>query len=506
MKKLLTIIFNILAALLLVLLVSGLLAVTVRGVWGNVTPDYIVTHLRVQGMPFELSPERGRFALTYSVAENHSFEFTRDIAAMAVPDLATVNGKYVSLFAPGVSIIALPFYLLGRLWGLSQVFAFASVAVFAGLNVYLIYLIVRRFTTNGFAAIAAGLTFLFATSAWAYAGVLYQHHITTFLMLLIFFILLHSRNILLTLFVGFLFGFSLFVEYPNAVFFLPLLLLLLAKHIDITPISDRIRFSFNFSVLFIFLGFALGMIPFLWYNTNAYNDPFQLAGTLKAVRTLEATDSASLAPQFSYKPKTVFNFFRLEKIPQGADVLLTSTDRGLMVFSPVILMGIIGLIPLFTKHRAEAYTLTGTIGVFVGLYMMWGDPWGGWAFGPRYMIPVVALLAIGLGVAIHTYGRALWFGILYLILLNYSITINAVGALTTLQIPPSVEVDAQLLPKLTYLHNFDLLYQGISGSYVFNTFIRFLIPLHVFAGLVIMIVSWMISLMYLLAQKKSKNS
>ena len=505
MKKILVFAIKTLLTIFASALVVALLLVAIRGVPGNLAPDYIVEHLRTKGMPFELSPERGRFALTFSIAENNSFEFTREIAAMAVPDLATVNNKYVSLFAPGVSIIALPFYYLGKMFELSQVVTFASSTLFAGLNLICIILIVKKMTQNAYAGVAAGLTFLFGTNAWAYSGTLYQHHLTTFLLLLSFYLLLYKRNLLLTILVGILFATAIFVEYPNAIFFIPLLLFLLHKYIDITEVGEKIRLVFNFGIISIVLGVAVGLVPLIWYNVRAYNNPLQLAGTLKSVRTLEATDSATLKPQVSYKQKTVLGFFKLERVPGGLDVLLTSKDRGLLVYAPVILLGFLGFIPLFKKRRPEAYVLLGTTGIFFALYSMWGDPWGGWAFGPRYMIPTVALLAVPLGVAIHAYGRSFWFGVLYVILLNYSLAINAVGALTTIQIPPSVEHDALLLPKLTYLHNFELLYQGISNSYIFKTFLFSLIPLHVLASIMMLSVSWLTALMYLLAQKKSAS-
>ena len=86
------------------LVVLTTLLLTVRGLPGNVTQEDINGPGWIGG-PFELSVERGRFALTFSIAENHSFFFTVPIARFATPDLGYARNQYVSLFAPAVSVL-----------------------------------------------------------------------------------------------------------------------------------------------------------------------------------------------------------------------------------------------------------------------------------------------------------------------------------------------------------------------------------------------------------------
>src|SRR5438105_4429802 len=92
-----------------------ILSFSLRGLPGNPTPAELNTKVWKDNGPFELSNERGRFALLYSVIEDHKLNFSVDLAKFAVPDLAYTNGKYVSLFAPGVSFIDIPGYLLGKM-------------------------------------------------------------------------------------------------------------------------------------------------------------------------------------------------------------------------------------------------------------------------------------------------------------------------------------------------------------------------------------------------------
>ena len=178
MKKILfKININWLLAILLLVFCTTILTLTLKGEVGNPTEKEINTAHWTANGPFELSPDRGRFALTYSMVENHSFFFSPNIGRFATPDLGFKNGHYVSLFAPGVSFIIIPGYLIGKVLGAMQVGAYATIAFFALLNTLMIFLIVRRFNLHPIAGVLSAITFLFATPAFSYGVNLYQHHI-----------------------------------------------------------------------------------------------------------------------------------------------------------------------------------------------------------------------------------------------------------------------------------------------------------------------------------------
>jgi hypothetical protein len=170
--------------LILILFISGVLTVSLRGLPGNPTVPELNLKTWKENGPFELSPERGRFALTYSIVEDKSFYFSKSIAGFASPDVGIQNGHYVSLFAPLLSFIAIPGYLIGKYFGASQVGTFAVISLFALFNFFLIRAIAIRLGSNKIAATLGALVFLFATPAFSYAVNLYQHHLSTFLILL----------------------------------------------------------------------------------------------------------------------------------------------------------------------------------------------------------------------------------------------------------------------------------------------------------------------------------
>jgi len=107
-------------------------------------------------------------------------------------------------------------------------------------------------------------------------------------------------------------------------------------------------------------------------------------------------------------------------------------------------------------------------------YTMWGDPWGGWAFGARYLIPGYAILSIYLSILISNI-KSEYLLTPILILYLYSSYVNTAGVLTTNSIPPKVQVlnlEAQSgkEEKYNYLRNLDLLFIGKSKSFVFNEY------------------------------------
>ena len=75
-------------------------------------------------------------------------------------------------------------------------------------------------------------------------------------------------------------------------------------------------------------------------------------------------------------------------------------DRGLLVASPVLAAAAAGLWLLWRRgFRAEALVAALVAGAFVLGDCGYGDPYGGLSAGPRYLIPALPFLALGLGPA-----------------------------------------------------------------------------------------------------------
>src|SRR3989344_440537 len=175
---------NLTLSILIILFGSLFYLLTLRGVPGNIKPGDIKNNLDQVTKPLELSPERGRFILTMSLVENRSFSLTKKLGEAAYPDVGFHDGKLYIFFAPGVSILAIPFYTMGKIFNLSQVFTFAIISIFAVANLVLIYILSRSILNLSVRlSLLATINFGFATTSWSYAVTLYQHHVSLFLLL-----------------------------------------------------------------------------------------------------------------------------------------------------------------------------------------------------------------------------------------------------------------------------------------------------------------------------------
>lgn len=469
----------------LVLFCAAVLALGLRGLPGSPTAEELNSPIWKDSGPLELSPERGRFALLYSLIEDKSLQFSLPIARFATPDLGlSPKGEYVSLFAPAVSFIAVPGYIIGKFFGASQVGTFAMIALFAIFNVLLIRAIAVRLGADKTAATIGALIFLFATPAFAYAVTLYQHHISLFIILLSIYLLIRWNNFWSLSAIWLLLALSAAVDNPNVIFMAPIGLYAAARMFIINKEPAKINIRFRKKALVALIGALVPIVLFLWFNQASHGNPLKLSGTLPSVKAIDAsglpmTPPLAENPSKAFDPvqkgKSAIGFFETRNLLNGFYIHILSLDRGIIFYAPVIFLGLLGFLFLLAKNKTSGNILITTGGAVFLLYSMWGDPWGGWAFGSRYMIPLYAILAIGLSFAIARWKKNYIFIVIFLPLLAYSVWVNSLGAITSGRNPPQVEVLA--LEKLsgheekyTYARNLQYLNNNDSKSFVFQQY------------------------------------
>lgn len=477
---------KIIIPVLLTIFCVIVLSLSIRGNLGNPTLLEMNDLSWKKNGPFELSPERGRYALTYSLVEDHSFSFSLPIARFATPDLGYKDGKYVSLFAPGVSYILIPGFLLGKFLGSEQVGSYAVISIFALLNVLLIRIIAIRLGANPLAATLGALAFLFASPAFVYSVSLFQHHVSIFLILSSIYLLLRWNNFYSLFAIFFLFALSVPIDNPNLILMVPIAIAAGLKFFSFEAKEEKYKISFSFLKALSVIGVILPLAFFLWFNNASYGNPFQLGGTVAGVREIDANglpiapknagvNDAEILNDPTKQEKTATGFFKTRNILDGFIIHFFGRDRGIFWFTPVMFLLIPGAYILLKKKKHFAQILLGIIGLDIILYSMWADPWGGWAFGSRYLLPTYAIAAIFISIGL-TYVRKFWiFPILFIVLFSYSVAINTVGALTTSANPPKVEIlGLETLSgheeKYSYDRNFQFLLSGKTKSFAYNTF------------------------------------
>jgi hypothetical protein len=481
MKKYLSIILILISAIVLFL--------SVRGLPGNPTTVNLLTTKWREDGPFELSPERGRFALTYSLVEHGSVYFSADIARFILPDLGFNGRYYVSLFAPALSFIVIPGYFVGRLFDASQVGTFLVISLFALINSYLIYKISGKLGAGKYAALLGGLVFLFATPAFAYAVDLYQHHVTTFIVLLSIYLLIKSESLWSQFLIFFLFALGVSLDYPNFFMMFPLALVAGLRAVQFVLTKKKISITLRTVKLLGSVGVILPMLFFFWFNTLSYGGALHTLGTsaITSIRDMDAngkpvlrqkaTDIQSLQSTPDTVSVGIIGAFNSRNLLNGLYIHFLSPDRGIIYFTPVVLLGIIGIVILYKRKNKYLPLLVTILAIDILLYSLWDDPWGGWAFGSRYMIPAYSILSIFIAVALSKFKRNILFIVPFWVLLIYSVGVNTLGALTSSASPPQTEA----LPleaisgkqeRFSYDRSWDFLGKNGSKSFVYQTWLK----------------------------------
>ena len=470
---------NFITLTLLLLFCITLYTLTVRGQFGNLRADQVKGNLDQATKPFELSPERGRYILTLSLSEYKSFALTQELADAAFPDIGYYKGRYYLYFAPGISLLSLPLFNLGKNFNLSQVAAFFTISLFATLNLLLIFKIAYDiFKSSSRTALISAFIFGFASTSWSYAITLYQHHVTTFFILSSFYAVWRYKQSkkwgwVWGAYIWFACSYSIFIDYPNVFLMLPVMIYYVLSSISIDKIKNRIQISLRKTFLITSLIFILFNLGHAYYNQVNFGDWKKVSGKLpsykkiKEQKALTNGQTEKIVKELQEK-KTYSRFFKEERLPTGLSILLFAVDKGIFLFSPIFILSIFGML-IVKKIDLKLLTLYLTIAVNLFLYSSFGDPWGGWAYGPRYLIPSMAILSIFVGVWLTNTKHLILSRLVTLILFCYSSFIALLGALTTNQVPPKVEADF-LKMKYNFLLNWDYFIDGRSGSFIFNEF------------------------------------
>lgn len=494
--------FRLISTISTVILTIILLAVAIRGQTGN--PIYYQTEHNTQmGGPFEASNSTSRYALVEAIVKQGTFLLNPALAKFASPDVIINNsGNYISIFTPGVSFIGIPFYILGEKFGMPQLFTYLSVFIISILNAFLITKLSYKLGAGYYTGILGGLTFLFATNALPYSQTFTQHQASVLIILLSVLTLFGPRTWIKNIILGALLGAGILIDAPNVFFLMPIFIYVLSKHFNLKFNRKKLIIFFKLNIF----GIIIGVIPFLilfgLYNsatTGYYLKPAQTGGQRFTATSVVTKKNVNTSNAPKIKISLPFNpRYQLDSLY----TLLISNERAWIYYSPVLFLGIPGI---FILYKRKKFNKIGIILISIALtniivYSMFSDPWGGWAFGPRYLIPGAAILSIFFTITAEKYKKNIVFAVILFTLTVYSVFINSLGALTTTSIPPKQEAEHLSSPiPYTYRYNLNLLEKNFSASLIYNLYIKSIITPKQFLYDYVALITFMLAAIYAFA-------
>ena len=316
-----------------------------------------------------------------------------DAGPYPTKDRAYYRGHWYSARAPGLALFSLPFYetltaleapRVARsspaLRGEDEMIDFVGwwgAVLPAFLLMLLVWRVADRFEPGygAAAAIALGL----GTMVLPFSTLLFSHVFSAMLGFAAFALLLRERDgpprPLLLAAAGLAVGYAITSEYPLAFVAVVLGLYALSRPDSLRPGAIAVRAGA------LVLGAVVGIVPLLLYNHAAFHSWTHLA--------------------YSNIPQQKHGFFGISAPSPRVFVTLLLDSRGLLVISPVLVMGALGTVLLYRRgRRAEALTIAGVCACYLiynsGYYL----PFGGGAPGPRFLITILPFLACPLGLAL----------------------------------------------------------------------------------------------------------
>jgi len=244
-----------------------------------------------------------------------------------------------------------------------------SASLIASVSVVFVYLSLKELVSRRTAAFVA-LIFAFGTNTWTISSqALWQHGLGELLLAAsIFLVLLNEKQASnrLIILLGALSGLFVFNRPADAILLIPFIYYILRLN--------------DMRILYYIFG-ALLSFPFLLYNIHYFGNLFGGYSTL------------------------LNNFCFSSEIFARLMGLLFSPSRGLFVYTPVMLLLILGFLNIFKLSDKKIKGFLLLLGVSclaqVFMYSAFNVWWGGGCYGPRFLTDMLPALTIYLGVFIN---------------------------------------------------------------------------------------------------------
>ncbi|MEI7559267.1 MAG: hypothetical protein WCJ63_01630 [Actinomycetes bacterium] len=351
-------------------------------------------------------------------------------------DKSWINGHFYSVKSPGLPVVVLPLYGALNLVGFDSLSKRAGETLMTDVSLYsperkvnvtffggstARALEVRRTSANsalmiwaltllGSVVPALGIMFLtrsvaermepgtgaassialgMGTIFLPFSGMFFSHLIATFALFAGFVVLLRERagppSQKLLFLAGLLAGLAVFLEYPLAFGGVVIGAYAMLRQADgAWNVGASVRRALAYSA-----GALLGALPVAFYNLWAFG----------SVTTMSYQDTVAIPGRTGHDVIGLVNgglFGIGVPKPLGYASILLS-PRGLFALTPILIMATLGVILMYRRgKRAEALAIAGVAAIYWTYVAGYIWPMGGQVTGPRYMIPMLPFVGLGL--------------------------------------------------------------------------------------------------------------
>lgn len=337
-----------------------------------------------------------RLALVRAIVDEGRLEIdSYHDAELYTNDKAFFNGHYYSDKAIGASALGVAAYYQVR-WvyyrldlnltprAFREWVTFLAVSLPAALLAPFLYVLIRLLERERRTALLVTLGICLGTPIFKYGTAFYGHTLAAVSFFLAFLIWVRIRQRagtpLFSVFLsGFLMGFTFITEYPTAI-----LLFTLSIYIFITLYGLQQHWNWKVYAA-LFLGFGIPVLLLALYNLKVYGSPLTVGYLHEADSTFREAHATS---------------FMGINLPNVLVMYYMTLHPMLGIFwqSPVLLLGLAGWVFMASRREARLEWTFSLVSVFLFIsvisgYYMW---WGGVAFTPRHLVPILPLFAIPL--------------------------------------------------------------------------------------------------------------
>ena len=321
------------------------------------------------------------YLVTRSIVERGNLSIGEERKGLGVegPD-----GKYYSKFGIGLSFAAVPLYYLGKISApfLQMDGDFVTIFSCSLLNVFIVALtgalIFQLGVLFGFekcTAITLSIIYGLGSLAWFYSSVFYSQPLVSLLIVLALILSIKWRSVWYgSLLAGFSLGCAVITRYETIIL-LPVFFL----YIVFMGMKEKRRTKD------IILKLALLSLPFLFFVGLVLEYNYLRYGSYLST-------GYNLAQLFTGNPlgRLFHHFF--------------SPGKGFFLYNPLFVFSLPGLYFFYKKRRKEFLLFLLILALYVSFYVTI-ESWNVFAFGSRFMVPLIPLFVISLGFFFERFGN-----------------------------------------------------------------------------------------------------